>query len=81
MMLAMSSLPPAARQPDRLLITQCLQNDFVQPIGRFEPMPNLLHVGSEEAPRLLGADPSRGPVAEGARWSVKAPRVRVLDGL
>ena len=56
-------------QPDRLLITQCLQNDFVQPIGRFDPMPNLLHVGSEEATRLLGADPPRGPVARLMAWA------------
>ncbi len=55
--------------PDRLLISQCLQNDFVQPIGRFDPMPNLLHVGSEEATRLLGADPARGPVARLMKWA------------
>ena len=59
--------------PDRLLITQCLQNDFVQPIGRYDPMPNLLHVGSEEATRLLGADPPRGPVARLMAWACQQP--------
>jgi protein-tyrosine phosphatase/nicotinamidase-related amidase len=59
--------------PDRMLITQCLQNDFVQPIGRFEPLPNLLHVGSDEATRLLGADPPRGPVARLMGWACQQP--------
>ncbi len=59
--------------PDRLLITQCLQNDFVQPIGRYDPMPNLLHVGSEEATRLLGADPPNGPVARLMSWACQQP--------
>ena len=41
-----------------LLFTQCLQNDFVKPIGRFEPLPNRLHVGYAEALRLMGEDPA-----------------------
>lgn len=52
-----------------LIITQCLQNDFVKPIGRFEPLPNLLHVGHEEAKRLLGEDPAEGPIAKVMRWA------------
>ncbi|HEX4281841.1 MAG TPA: hypothetical protein VHZ27_13830, partial [Solirubrobacteraceae bacterium] len=27
-----------------VLITQCLQRDFVDPIGPHDPLPNLLHV-------------------------------------
>ena len=36
-----------------ILITQCLQNDFTKLIGKFDGIPNLLHVGFEEARRLL----------------------------
>ena len=36
-----------------LLITQCLQNDFVKPIGKYDPLPNLLHIGYEESIRLI----------------------------
>jgi hypothetical protein len=43
-----------------VLITQCLQRDFVDPIAPSDPLPNLLHVGYSEAARLLGGDPSAG---------------------
>lgn len=56
-----------------LLITQCLQNDFVQPIGRYDPVPNKLHVGHSEARRLLGEDPAHGPVARLMRWAHEMP--------
>ena len=39
-----------------VLITQCLQRDFVDPIGPHDPLPNLLHVGYSEATRLLGPE-------------------------
>ena len=63
-----------------LLITQCLQNDFVKPIGRFEPIPNQLHVGHAEAQRLLGLEPSEGPVQRAMQWAYAQPdaRVRVI---
>jgi protein-tyrosine phosphatase/nicotinamidase-related amidase len=51
-----------------VLITQCLQRDFVDPIGPSDPLPNLLHVGYSEAVRLLGADPSVGPLAQLMGW-------------
>ena len=47
-----------------ILITQCLQRDFVDPIGPHDPLPNLLHVGHAEATRLLGAEPAVGPLAQ-----------------
>lgn len=50
--------------PRALLITQCLQNDFLAPLARDEPLPNPLHVGWSESRRLLGEDPSRGPLAQ-----------------
>jgi protein-tyrosine phosphatase/nicotinamidase-related amidase len=51
-----------------VLITQCLQRDFVDPIGPSDPLPNLLHVGYTEAMRLLGPDPSAGPLAQLIEW-------------
>jgi protein-tyrosine phosphatase/nicotinamidase-related amidase len=56
-----------------ILLTQCLQNDFVKPVGRYEPLPNRLHVGYSEALRLMGANPSEGPVARVMRWAHERP--------
>jgi nicotinamidase-related amidase len=47
-----------------VLITQCLQRDFVDLIQPYDPLPNRLHVGHAEALRLLGPDPKVGPVAQ-----------------
>jgi protein-tyrosine phosphatase/nicotinamidase-related amidase len=55
-----------------LLFTQCLQNDFVQPIGRYDVVPNRLHVGFAESLRLMGESPSEGPVARLMRWAAGA---------
>ena len=52
-----------------VLITQCLQRDFVDPIGPHDPLPNLLHVGYSEAARLLGSEPSAGPMAQLIDWA------------
>jgi protein-tyrosine phosphatase/nicotinamidase-related amidase/aminoglycoside phosphotransferase (APT) family kinase protein len=52
-----------------VLITQCLQRDFVDPIGPYDPLPNLLHVGYSEADRLLGPEPSAGPMAQLIDWA------------
>ena len=38
---------------ESILITQCLQNDFTKLIGKFESIPNLLHIGYDEARRIL----------------------------
>jgi protein-tyrosine phosphatase/nicotinamidase-related amidase len=56
-----------------VLITQCLQRDFVDPIGRHDPLPNELHVGHTEAVRLLGEDPSVGPLAQLMDWARLVP--------
>lgn len=56
-----------------LLITDCLQRDFVGPIGRFQSLPNALHVGHEESRRLLGPDPAEGPVARLTSWAHRRP--------
>lgn len=52
-----------------VLITQCLQRDFADPIGRHDPLPNLLHVGYSEAARLLGPEPAAGPMAQLIGWA------------
>lgn len=52
-----------------VLITQCLQRDFVDPIGPHDPLPNLLHVGYGEAARLLGPEPAAGPLAQLIHWA------------
>lgn len=51
-----------------ILLTQCLQNDFVGPLGPHEPLPNGLHVGYTEARRLLGEDPRFGPLGQLLSW-------------
>ncbi len=57
-----------------VLITQCLQRDFVEPPAAHAPLPNALHVGRAEALRLLGADPATGPVAQLAAWTRAQPQ-------
>ena len=52
-----------------LLITDCLQHDFVGPVGRFQGLPNALHVGHDESLRLLGPEASEGPVARLVAWA------------
>lgn len=54
-----------------ILITQCLQNDFTKPIGKFDGLPNLLHVGYEEARRLLSEKVEEGPVNTVIEWAYK----------
>ncbi|MFM2161419.1 MAG: hypothetical protein RLZZ383_931, partial [Pseudomonadota bacterium] len=56
-----------------VLITQCLQRDFVAPIARHATIPNRLHVGSVEAERLVGLDPATGPVAQLLAWARDLP--------
>ena len=52
-----------------ILLTQCLQQDFVRPLGPYEALPNLLHVGHAEARRLMGERPAEGPVARMMSWA------------
>ncbi|MFV2060712.1 MAG: phosphotransferase [Gammaproteobacteria bacterium] len=52
-----------------LLITQCLQNDFVKPLAKNEPLPNLLHIGHEESKRLFGQTTDDSPITNFMAWS------------
>ncbi|MFO1472337.1 MAG: isochorismatase [Turneriella sp.] len=56
-----------------ILITQCLQNDFVRLLDKYDPLPNFLHVGYDEANRLLGERVEEGPVAQVMRWAYDQP--------
>ncbi len=56
-----------------ILITQSLQNDFVKPIGPYDELPNLLHIGYREARRIMGEDPEQGPIARVMKWAYKQP--------
>ncbi|MCB1166865.1 MAG: isochorismatase family protein, partial [Leptospiraceae bacterium] len=56
-----------------ILITQCLQNDFVQPLDRYDPLPNQLHVGYEESRRLLMGQLEDDPVRLIVGWAYDQP--------
>jgi protein-tyrosine phosphatase/aminoglycoside phosphotransferase (APT) family kinase protein/nicotinamidase-related amidase len=66
--------------PLGVLITQCLQQDFVGPLLSGDPVPCVLHVGHREARRLCGDDPERGTLAVFMRWAHEQPaeRLRVI---
>lgn len=63
-----------------VLITQCLQRDFVDPIGPHDPLPNLLHVGYSEAASLRVVP--RRPLDKGYtfRYPELEPALRDLLG-
>jgi protein-tyrosine phosphatase/nicotinamidase-related amidase len=56
-----------------ILFTQCLQNDYVKPIGKYDPLPNLNHIGYEESKRLMGLNPAEGPVNYMMKWAYDQP--------
>src|SRR5437868_1979361 len=56
-----------------ILVTQCLQNDFVQLLDKYDPLPNLLHVGYDESRRLLGERADEGPVSAVVDWAYQTP--------
>ncbi len=64
---------PFPQQPQGILITQCLQNDFIKPIGKYDPLPNSLHIGYHEAMRLHGENPDHGPIMTIMKWAYQQP--------
>lgn len=52
-----------------ILITQCLQNDFISAVENWQPLPNLLHIGYQESSRLMGEIPLDGPVNRVMSWA------------
>ncbi len=70
-------IPSMPAQTRSVLFTQCLQNDFVAPLGPWDAMPSVLHIGSAEASRLMGDDPDDGPVARFLAWAHGVERDRL----
>ncbi len=60
-----------------ILITQCLQRDFVGAVSAHDPLPNKLHVGAVESQRLLGPDADGGPIAQLMTWARQQPADRL----
>ncbi len=60
-----------------VLITECLQRDFIGPVGAHDPLPNKLHIGREESLRLMGREPQLGPVAQVMDWARAQPADRL----
>lgn len=56
-----------------LLLTQCLQKDFVEPLDKFDPLPNALHVGYKESQRLLFGNTEEDPVRSTISWAYSVP--------
>jgi protein-tyrosine phosphatase/nicotinamidase-related amidase len=52
-----------------ILFTQCIQNDYIKPIGKYDPLPNLVHIGYDESVRLMGLSPKEGPVSNTMKWA------------
>ncbi|TGL85161.1 isochorismatase family protein [Leptospira congkakensis] len=52
-----------------ILFTQCLQNDFAALLDKYDPLPNSLHIGYQEANRLLGEMMEEGPVFSLLDWA------------
>ncbi len=61
-----------------ILITQCLQNDFVKLIASGEPLPNKLHIGHSEAKRLMGDTPNNGPINRFMQWIAQTPDIKTI---
>lgn len=60
-----------------ILITQCLQKDFIEPIGRYDALPNQLHIGASESKRLMGERPDEGPLRLFMKWALAEPQSKL----
>lgn len=56
-----------------ILFTQCLQNDYIKPVGKYDHIPNLVHIGYDESIRLMGENPEDGPVNNIMKWAYNQP--------
>ena len=54
-----------------------MQNDFVQPLNKFDPLPNSLHIGYKEALRLVGEGIHEGPVNTLMEWAYTSPEEKL----
>ncbi len=69
---------PTGPRRRSLLICECLQNDFIAPLPPGALPPNKMHIGREEALRLVGADPANGPLVRALSACTAAEHVRVV---
>ncbi len=67
-----------SEQSRSLLICECLQNDFISPIPAGQSPPNKLHIGREEALRLVGSDPSSGPLVRALSACAASEAMRIV---
>lgn len=61
-----------------ILITDCLQYDFIGSVDRFAGLPNALHIGHDESLRLLGVNPAEGPLARMIAWAHAQADLKVI---
>ncbi len=61
-----------------ILISQCLQNDFIRPIGKYDNLPNLLHIGYDESSRLVGNDIDGGPLNLFMKWLIDSSNNEII---
>jgi protein-tyrosine phosphatase/nicotinamidase-related amidase len=61
-----------------ILISQCLQYDFIKPIGKYDNLPNLLHIGYDESSRLVGNDITNSPLYNFIDWLNASKNENVL---
>eukprot|EP01087_Luapelamoeba_hula_P018930 TRINITY_DN6185_c0_g1_i1.p1 TRINITY_DN6185_c0_g1~~TRINITY_DN6185_c0_g1_i1.p1 ORF type:complete len:939 (-),score=88.84 TRINITY_DN6185_c0_g1_i1:55-2847(-) len=63
-----------------VLITQCIQNDFVSLLNPADPLPNRLHIGHSEAERIVGRNPESGvgPLSQIMQWARAQPKEELL---
>jgi nicotinamidase-related amidase/tRNA A-37 threonylcarbamoyl transferase component Bud32 len=69
---------PVSPRPRALLICECLQNDFIAPIPAGKPAPNKLHIGRDEALRVVGADPAMGPLVRALSACAGSDHLRIV---
>ena len=77
------SLCPSRSPADdyRVLITQCLQRGFADPIGPHDPLPSLLPAGDSQAARLLGYLRPRPSALTGIICTMEAAALMAGAGL
>lgn len=56
-------------KPQALLMTECLQNDFIKVIKPHDALPNALHIGYFESRRLMGQESNHGPIKQMLAWA------------
>ena len=64
--------------PVSLLFCQCLQNDFIAPIGKGRQPPNKLHIGWSESVRIVGENAAGGPLVSAVGACASSVNTRII---